>query len=120
MFERERYISSETMIPGPLLAIRKPSFILFVVYFSFFLKIKKYLLIILFCKLASCECLTTTLASWGRKIFVYSCKLLEESRKENHYLPREFDINPRFTLVGKTYLAASLCAWSSNKWHFEE
>jgi hypothetical protein len=39
MFFRER--SSETMTPGPLLAIRKTSLTLHVVYFEFF-KLKKY------------------------------------------------------------------------------
>jgi hypothetical protein len=37
--------------------------------------------------------------------------------KEPHFLPRDFDINPQFTLEGKLSLTASLCAWSPNKWH---
>jgi hypothetical protein len=46
---------------------------------------------------------------WGRsgackcKTIVYYCRLLEDSRKENHHISREFDINPQITLVGENF-----------------
>ena len=44
---------------------------------------------------------------------------LTRTRRINfqHLVPREFDINPRVTLVGKTTLATALCTWSPNEEH---
>jgi hypothetical protein len=66
-------------------------------------------------KLATCECLKTTPVSWEHKTVIYYCMLLEEYRRKKNHFPWEFDINPRVTLMGKTFLSISLCAWSPNK-----
>jgi hypothetical protein len=105
-----------------LLAIRRSlvTFILF--YLLLNLKITKtlvtYFVLFWFCKLASCWCLTITTVSWGRKNFVYCCRLLEEWSPPQSSLRVRYE--PRVTLVEKTSLTASICAWSPNKWHFKE
>jgi hypothetical protein len=40
-------------------------------------------------------------------------------RRNHLFLPREFDMNPRVTLVRKNLFVESLCAWSPNKWHLK-
>jgi hypothetical protein len=46
--------------------------------------------------------------------------LLEEARKRTTIFPREFNIKPRVTLVGKTTLVASLYPWSPDQWQIKE
>lgn len=62
--------------------------------------------------------LTTTRWSWGHKAKDLFCRLLEEDRRQTPFCPisREFDINPRVTLVGKSELAITLCSLSPNEW----
>jgi hypothetical protein len=71
------------MIHGPILAIRKLSSYFYVVLLAA-LKHENHknfgylLCFILFCKLTSCWCLTTTTVSWGRKVV---CLLLQVARR---------------------------------------
>jgi hypothetical protein len=118
MFLRER--SSETMIPDTLLAIRKPSTLVYLMfYFHFFKPHKKYHLIITFILLnLQVVMLPTTPVNSGHKNIVYHCRLIEEYMRKNRHYPREVDINPRVMLAGKTFLAASLYAWSPTSGKF--
>jgi hypothetical protein len=59
--------------------------------------------------------LTTTRWSSGHKEKLYFAGLLEEEKEiVLKLILREFDVNPRVTLVGKVSLATTLYAWSPN------
>jgi hypothetical protein len=84
VYERGR--SSETMIPGPILPLRK-FLVTFMLFYFQFLKSKitktmvTHIALFWFCKLSSCWCLTTTTVNWDAKLFVCCCRLLEAWRK---------------------------------------
>jgi hypothetical protein len=67
---------------------------------------------------AVCVCQTPQLVR-DTKLLFFCAGCLRSVEKEPHFLPWEFHINPRVTLVEKTSLATSLCAWSSNKSHLK-
>jgi hypothetical protein len=88
------------MIPSQLLAIRQTFYTIFIN--SKIPKISLFINLNL-AKFSSWECPTTTPVSWGYKVVVCCCRLLEEYKRKNHHFPQEFDINPRVILVGKKY-----------------
>jgi hypothetical protein len=59
-----------------------------------------------FCILTHTLCLTTTLWGWGHKANLFTLRVVRRGtgRIHLHTVPREFDINPRVTLVEKTTL----------------
>jgi hypothetical protein len=85
VFEREIKLNHD---PRPTFSHKKATFYFICCLLSVFNpKNTKYYLLstnsFLFCKLVSCECLTITAVSWGRK-YIYCCRLLEGYREENH------------------------------------
>jgi hypothetical protein len=71
IYERQR--SSETMIPGHVLAIKESYVTLHVVLLSIVIHKNHKILItnsFLFYKLASCVCLTNNMVCWGHKTVV--------------------------------------------------
>ena len=66
-------------------------------------------------------CLTTTWWSWGHKAINFALQVARRGKEKLRLIPREFDINPWVTLVGKTRLLhcdapqSGLCSFSDSR-----